>query len=166
MRHLLYLTFSLAILVVVGCPMSGGTSSRYPESSQQAVEPTADPIEPHGQQAANQPGKLKISRFQVNTDDKRATVSDSLPSVISGIVSVGGGYGDVISILRMAKAKGYLTEQLAVDPLPAAIRVYHRDEETELTTNDLSSDNSIDTDDEDNSSAISTESASKSTDNE
>ena len=112
-----------------------------------------------------QPGKLKISRFQVNTDDKRATVSNSLPSVISGIVSVGGGYGDVISILRLAKAKGYLTEQLAVDPLPAAIRVYHRDEETELATSDLSSDNLIETD-EDDSSDTSTEPDSESTDNE
>ena len=82
------------------------------------------------------PGKLKISRFQVNADDKRVTVSDSLASVISGIVAVGGGYGDVISILRMAKAKGYLSDQLAIDPLPAAVRVYHRNEETETTTDD------------------------------
>jgi flagellar basal body P-ring protein FlgI len=84
------------------------------------------------------PGKLKISRFQVNADDKRVTVSDSLASVISGIVAVGGGYGDVISILRMAKAKGYLSDQLAIDPLPAAVRVYHRNEETETTTDDAS----------------------------
>ena len=84
------------------------------------------------------PGKLKISRFQVNADDKRVTVSDSLASVISGIVAVGGGYGDVISILRMAKAKGYLSDQLAIDPLPAAVRVYHRNEETETATDDAS----------------------------
>jgi flagellar basal body P-ring protein FlgI len=90
----------------------------------------------------SQPGKLKISRFQVNAEDKRATVSDSIPSVINGIVSVGGGYGDVVSILRLAKAKGYLPNQLAVDPLPVAIRVYHRDEETDSTTDDSSSDSS------------------------
>ncbi len=80
----------------------------------------------------SEPGKLKISRFQVNADDKRVTVSDSLASVLGGIVAVGGGYGDVISILRMAKAKGYLSDQLAIDPLPAAVRVYHRDEEEEI----------------------------------
>ena len=85
-----------------------------------------------------EPGKLKISRFQVNADDKRVTVSDSLASVISGIVAVGGGYGDVISILRMAKAKGYLSDQLAIDPLPAAVRVYHRDEETGTSTDEAS----------------------------
>lgn len=75
MRHLLYLTFSLAILVVVGCPMSGGTSSRYPESSQQAVEPTADPIEPHGQQAANN-DSLALS-------DKRNTGLEPLADLVS-----------------------------------------------------------------------------------
>ena len=84
----------------------------------------------------NAPGKLKISRFQINSDDKRATVSDSVASVINGIVSVGGGYGDAISILRLAKAKGYLTSQLAVDPLPAAVRVYHRDEADEANADD------------------------------
>lgn len=112
-----------------------------------------------------QPGNLKISRFQVNTDDKRTTVSDSLPSIISGIVSVGGGYGDVISILRLAKAKGYLTKQLAVDPLPTAIRVYHRDEETESAISDSSSDSAADASDVD-SSDTSTGPASESTDNE
>ena len=82
------------------------------------------------------PGHLKISRFQVNAEDKRTTVTTSLPSVIRGIVSVGGGYGDVISILRLAKDKGYLTDQLAIDPLPAAIRVYYRDEEAESKPED------------------------------
>ena len=112
-----------------------------------------------------QPGKLKISRFQVNTDDKRVTVSNSLPSVISGIVSVGGGYGDVISILRLAKAKGYLSKQLAVDPLPAAIRVYHRDEETESGNSDPSNENST-TQKEDESSETSNVSVSESSDSE
>lgn len=112
-----------------------------------------------------QPGKLKISRFQVNTDDQRVTVSDSLPSVISGIVSVGGGYGDVISILRLAKAKGYLREQLAVDPLPAAVRVYHRDEEPESNKSNSSDDGST-TEEGDTASTASAATASDSNDNE
>ena len=33
--------------------------------------------------------------------------SNSLPDVIQGIVKVGGGYGDVIATLRIAKAKGF-----------------------------------------------------------
>ena len=105
------------------------------------------------------PGKLKISRFQVNADDKRVTVSDSLASVISGIVAVGGGYGDVISILRMAKAKGYLSDQLAIDPLPAAVRVYHRDEETESATDEASNNAAAQNDTSDPSVASTADSA-------
>jgi len=39
----------------------------------------------------------------------------------------------VISILRLAKDKGFLSDQLAIDPLPAAVRVYYRDEDEEET---------------------------------
>jgi len=87
-----------------------------------------------------QPGHLKISRFQINVEDKRTTVPASLASVIRGIVSVGGGYGDVIATLRLAKDKGYLADQLAFDPLPAAVRVYYRDEETQSKPEDENTD--------------------------
>lgn len=107
----------------------------------------------------SEPGKLKISRFQVNADDKRVTVSDSLASVLGGIVAVGGGYGDVISILRMAKAKGYLSDQLAIDPLPAAVRVYHRDEETESATDGASNNAAAQNDTSDPSVASTADSA-------
>ena len=107
----------------------------------------------------SEPGKLKISRFQVNADDKRVTVSDSLASVLGGIVAVGGGYGDVISILRMAKAKGYLSDQLAIDPLPAAVRVYHRDEETESATDEASNNAAAQNDTSDPSVASTADSA-------
>ena len=59
----------------------------------------------------NQPGRLRISRFQVGKDDKRTTVDDTLPSLIRGIHSVGCGYGDVIAVLRRAKDKGRVTWQ-------------------------------------------------------
>jgi hypothetical protein len=73
-------------------------------------------------------------------EDKRTTVPTSLASVIRGIVSVGGGYGDVIATLRLAKDKGYLADQLAIDPLPAAVRVYYRDEETQSKPEDEKTD--------------------------
>ena len=41
------------------------------------------------------------------------------------------GYGDVIAALRTAKDEGYLTEQLAIDPLPKSSRLYFRDEESD-----------------------------------
>ncbi len=37
------------------------------------------------------------------------------------------GYGDVIAMLRAAKDKGFLLDQLAIDPLPAPVRRYYRD---------------------------------------
>ncbi len=73
-------------------------------------------------------GQLRISRFQPGKKDKRATVSNSVSELIEGIVAVGGGYGDVIAVLRMAKDEGYLTDQLAIDPLPKSSRTYFRNE--------------------------------------
>ncbi|MEL6110711.1 MAG: flagellar biosynthesis protein FlgI, partial [Planctomycetota bacterium] len=71
---------------------------------------------------------LRISRFQAGKPDRRVVVAPSVPSMIEGIISVGGSYGDVVQILRMAKSKGYLMEQLAIDPLPKPLRTYYRDD--------------------------------------
>lgn len=76
-------------------------------------------------------GQLRISRFQPGKDDRRATVSNSISALIEGIVAVGGGYGDVIAVLRAAKDEGYMTEQLAIDPLPKSSRLYFRDEKSD-----------------------------------
>ena len=51
--------------------------------------------------------------------------------MVAGIAKVGGGYGDVIQVLRMAKQKGYLKDELAIDPLPKPLRTYYRDEDEE-----------------------------------
>jgi hypothetical protein len=74
------------------------------------------------------PQSLRISRFQVGKDDQRTIVDNSVTSLVQGIYSVGGHYGDVIAVLRMAKDKGYMSDQLAIDPLPESLRTYHRDE--------------------------------------
>ena len=75
---------------------------------------------------AYQVDELKIARFQSGMDDQRVTVSNSIASVIKGISDVGGSYGDVIAILRIAKDRGDLTNQLAIDPLPKSQRIYYR----------------------------------------
>ena len=85
------------------------------------------------------PGQLRISRFQPGKEDRRIAVSNSLPDVIQGIVKVGGGYGDVIATLRIAKAKGFLVDQLAIDPLPEKVRTYYRDEQEMVGDQDDSS---------------------------
>ncbi|NNE00597.1 MAG: flagellar biosynthesis protein FlgI, partial [Pirellulaceae bacterium] len=81
-----------------------------------------------------QPNQVRISRFQAGQDDRRMMVDNSLPNIIKGIVAVGGGYGDVMQVLRLAKDKGFMTDQLAIDPLPKPLRTYYRDgqEEQEL----------------------------------
>ena len=77
----------------------------------------------------NHPDDLvRISRFQPGEQDRRVVVSCSADDVIAGIVQVGGCYGDVINMLREAKDRGYLSDQLAINPLPAAVRTYYRDD--------------------------------------
>ena len=75
-------------------------------------------------------GKIRISRFEVGKDDRRSVVPATIQGMIEGIVSVGGDYGDVVSVLRIAKSKDYIKDQLAIDPLPKALRTYYRDEES------------------------------------
>ncbi|WP_161604428.1 flagellar basal body P-ring protein FlgI [Roseiconus nitratireducens] len=75
-----------------------------------------------------QPGKVRISRFQVGEKDRRAVVDSTIQGLIEGIVAVGGGYGDVIAVLRNAKSEGFIVDQFAIDPLPKALRTYHREE--------------------------------------
>lgn len=75
------------------------------------------------------PTKLRISRFMVGKTDRRAVEPASIRGLVNGIVAVGGDYGDVVAVLRIAKTKGCLTDQLAIDPLPKALRTYYRDEE-------------------------------------
>ena len=71
---------------------------------------------------------LRVSRFKAGEQDRRVVVSRSLDDVISGVVQVGGCYGDVITMLREAKNQKFLTDQLAINPLPATVRTYYRDD--------------------------------------
>ena len=75
----------------------------------------------------SEPGQIRISRFQAGKDDRRVVVPDSVAAIAQGIVAVGGGYGDVITVLRKAKDDGLLDAQLAIDPLPKTSRKYYRD---------------------------------------
>ncbi|WP_286178411.1 flagellar basal body P-ring protein FlgI [Rhodopirellula sp. JC639] len=78
---------------------------------------------------SSEPGKLRISRFQVGRDDRRTTAPSTIDGLIQGIISIGGDYADVVEVLREAKSKGYIDDQLAIDPLPTALRTYYRDDE-------------------------------------
>lgn len=76
------------------------------------------------------PGTLRISRFQIGQQDRRTKTPATVAGLVRGIGSIGGNYADIVATLRLAKAKGYLKDQLAIDPLPKALRTYYRDEES------------------------------------
>ncbi len=77
--------------------------------------------------ADGDPTQLRISRFRPGDQDRRATVPATVSGLLSGIVSTGGDYGDCVSILRQAKEQQMLACNLAIDPLPDALRSYYRD---------------------------------------
>lgn len=72
-------------------------------------------------------GGLQISRILPGRDDTHTTVPPTVRGLASGIVHVGGSYGDIVEALRLAKEKGFLTAPLAIDVLPQPLREYHRD---------------------------------------
>ncbi|MCC9601575.1 flagellar basal body P-ring protein FlgI [Stieleria sp. JC731] len=77
------------------------------------------------------PSQIRVSRFQVGKPDRRHVAKATVPGLLEGITAVGGDYADVVSVLRSAKSQGAIADQLAIDPLPKALRTYYRDEESE-----------------------------------
>jgi Flagellar P-ring protein/HEAT repeats len=77
------------------------------------------------------PAKIRVSRFRPGQEDQRASTGNRIADVIQGIAATGGVYGDVVELLRQAKAESYLTDQLAIDPLPRSLRTYYRDQDGE-----------------------------------
>ncbi len=75
--------------------------------------------------------QLRISRFTVGSEDRRSSQPATVRGLVDGIVAVGGDYGDVVAVMRIAKNKGCLVDQLVMDPLPKALRTYYRDDESE-----------------------------------
>ncbi|HBJ38072.1 MAG TPA: flagellar biosynthesis protein FlgI [Planctomycetaceae bacterium] len=74
------------------------------------------------------PTKMRVSRFRPGHEDKRATVPATISGLISGVTLTGGDYGTCVSLLRNAKSNQFITCGLAIDPLPQAMRTYHRDD--------------------------------------
>ncbi|MEL7265660.1 MAG: hypothetical protein AAFP69_12750, partial [Planctomycetota bacterium] len=81
--------------------------------------------------------KLRISRFVPGEEDRRVFTAKTIGGVIQGIVTVGGNYGDCISVLRRLKENGMMHDRLALDKLPKPMRQYHREEtqSVSLSTN-------------------------------
>jgi len=72
---------------------------------------------------------LRVSRFVPGEADRRAEVPATIEGLLTGLSSVGGGYGESIAVLRAAKTNNQISCGLAMDPLPQAMRTYHREQE-------------------------------------
>lgn len=74
------------------------------------------------------PTQIRVSRFRPGHEDKRATVPATISGLLTGVALTGGDYGACVSLLRTAKSNQFITCGLAIDPLPKAMRTYHRDD--------------------------------------
>ena len=72
------------------------------------------------------PNLVTISRFAPDEDDRVTQCKTDLPSLLAGISTVGGSYGDWISFIRECSKNGYMTESFAINPAPSAGRVFDR----------------------------------------
>ncbi|OYP34479.1 hypothetical protein CGZ80_15345 [Rhodopirellula sp. MGV] len=77
------------------------------------------------------PAQLRVSRFQVGKQDRRQLCDATVPGLLEGIAAVGGDYADIVTVLRIAKTDGAITDQLAIDPLPKSLRTYYRSDESD-----------------------------------
>lgn len=73
------------------------------------------------------PDAVTVSRFVPDREDRLVQAQTDLRSVLNAISEVGGSYGDWVSFLRQCSEQGYLTEPLAINPIPQSGRTYHRE---------------------------------------
>ena len=71
---------------------------------------------------------VRVSRFVPGKEDQQVVCSTLVAEIIPAIVQVGGGYLEVMQIMRAAKKEGYLDGRVAVEALPRVGRSYYRDE--------------------------------------
>ena len=77
-------------------------------------------------------GSLRISHFQAGQEDRQVRTASDLRSVLEGIAEVGGTYGNWVSFIRHSSEKGYLTEPIAMNPVPQAGRTFDRAQQPQL----------------------------------
>ncbi len=71
-------------------------------------------------------GVITISHFAPNEEDRVTQCKPDLPSLLVAISNVGGTYGDWVSFVRECGENGYMTETVAMNPVPSAGRVFDR----------------------------------------
>ncbi len=83
---------------------------------------------------------VTLNHFAPEQEDRVVKSSTDLRSVLAAIAEVGGTYGDWITFLRECSQQGYLTEPLAINPVPQAGRTFDREQMKSIELTDLSSD--------------------------
>ncbi|MEM9587643.1 MAG: flagellar basal body P-ring protein FlgI, partial [Planctomycetota bacterium] len=73
-------------------------------------------------------GQIRLSRFESEKSDRFSLQPATVRGLIDGVVAVGGGYSDVVAMLKRAKSKSVIVDPLAFDPIPKPMRTYYRDE--------------------------------------
>lgn len=78
---------------------------------------------------AKGPGTVLITHFEAGREDRVLETGSDLRSILSGIAEVDGTYGNWVSFIRESSENGYLTEPIAINPIPLAGRKFDREEE-------------------------------------
>ena len=77
------------------------------------------------------PKQISLARFQVGKRDRRVSMPATLRGLAQGVASIGGDYGDLISLIKELKNQGHILAQVAIDPLPESMRTYYREQSSE-----------------------------------
>ena len=74
-------------------------------------------------------GDLSVRRYAAGTETVEETCPAELDKLIRAVVKVGGGYAEVIQLLKNAKEAGCLEARLAVEAVPKPNRKYYRNDD-------------------------------------
>jgi flagellar basal body P-ring protein FlgI len=72
--------------------------------------------------------KITVSRFGPNNPTEQRIVDPNVDAVVRAVIDLGGGYPDVVQLLRQAKESGALPSRYTENALPEAGRVPDRSE--------------------------------------
>jgi hypothetical protein len=81
-------------------------------------------------------GQLVVSRLSTDDEDQHLSIPPSLEKLIRAIVELGGSYPDVVQAIVELKRSGGLASRLEFSAVPELNRVYHRSEDSDLSSLD------------------------------
>ncbi len=94
--------------------------------------PTVMHVNPRIMLKSEELGMVTVSHFAPGEEDRILQCTPDLPSLLTAISDVGGNYGDWVSFTRECSELGYLSEPMAMNPVPTAGREYDRVRKTSV----------------------------------